>query len=484
MFLTDSSRRIVRSLEKFWNRLDEDIDSENEISDGMMSVDEKMRLWRTHEKAIVDNTAPEPTTADLHELEDEPPIPELPQARAFLTAHSFYPRLIFRLKSILEDKVCEGYRSRDIRQKILKEITRPASPSILFRTAKFTAPAPSRLFLANDALYKNGRDLSDTMIVAGGLDNAFTTTCAEYVRMIWGKDGVAVLDKVQEALTSEIRISWISIGELGKETHISFELREGPKDRVSSTEHLLVTATGNPLTIADLGEELAWLASSFLELGESKSLMIRKPEVTVKTSDSLWDLTILVNSEDALALKASSSPSKPRCWHEMLQGFNLVEGFPIRPRKTTQKGLEIPFDMMAFLAETPRATVFDSRMLLKGWATSLIPTAQVDDSWLWHYMREEKGEHLSYGTIVDSCAETSQSVFRLGWSCLDQGRHFLGWCDNARVLAGKFLFSVPLSPLESWKRCTLMTGGKMTAEVLSDTRPSKVDPGELVNLAD
>jgi hypothetical protein len=446
--VNSSFRRIVRSLEKYWNRLDEEVESDTEVNNGVMSVNEKMRWWRTDEEADAEDTAPEPLTANFSELEEEPLIPELPHARAYLTTHPFYPRLIFRLKSILEDKICDGYRSRDVRQTILRELAAPQPRSTPPRTTQFFFPAPSRPFLAYNALFRDGHSLSDAVVVSGGLDNAFTTTCVEYVRMIWGRDGVAVLGKVQEALDSEIRASWILLGDPGRETHISFEVVDEHEGH-SNQEYLLVLVTGNPLAIADLGEQLVWLSSSFLELDESEGLMVRRPNVKVETSDKRWNITFHVDSQDARISNRLSSSPKPRCWHDLLQGFNLVEGFPIRPRKTTQKGLEIPLDMMAFLAETPRATSFDSRMVLKGWATTLIPTVRLEDSLLWHYMQQPNGNHLSYAMITDSFAQTGKDVASLGWSCLNQDRHFLGWCDASQVLAGKFdpCISFDRSPL-------------------------------------
>ncbi|OQV09703.1 hypothetical protein CLAIMM_13795 [Cladophialophora immunda] len=415
-FIRQQRRRIAQSLEKYLNstQQEHESESEDEINDEVISLSEKMRLWRTNEKVNTEGTIEEVAAADFCELEDEPPIPELPYARVFLTTHPFYPQLIFRLKAILKNKVCEGDRSSHIRHAILRGLSAPGPPasrphSMATRSAHFKFPAPSQSFLANDALFKDGNSLADVVVLQGGLDNAFATTCAEYVRMTWGQSGVDVFDKIQEAIHSDGKASWIVIRQPGRETLVSFEVSNGSDDSSSDQEYLNAVVIGSPLVMAVLGEQLAWLSSAFLDLEGSNALLIRKPEVLIETSHTRWDLTLQIDSENARQLDRLSSTTKPQCWHDLLRRFNLVEGFPIRPRKITQKGLEVPLDMMAFLAETCRATIFDARMVLKGWSTSLTPTAQVDDSILWHYTQEQNGNHLS---------------------------HFLGWCDASEVLAG------------------------------------------------
>lgn len=167
-------------------------------------------------------------------------------------------------------------------------------------------------------------------------------------------------------------------------------------------------------------------------------MFIRKPELLIETYGTMYAIRLQIASQDAQTLPGSSSLSKPRCWHDLLRGFNMVEGFPIRPRGHTQKGLELPLDMMAFLAETPRATVFENRLVLKGWATCLAAIEAVDDSLSWHYIREAKDQHLSYDAVTNGCSASDQKVLKLGWSSLDKCRHFLGWCAVSQVLAGEF----------------------------------------------
>lgn len=210
-----------------------------------MSIDEKMRRWNTDGQANSGDTNLEAMDASsCLGSDDEVPIPELSDARTFLTTHPTFTRLIFGLKAILEGKVWEGYRRIDIRHSILQHFAASPPPAANPPCVHFNVPAPSRSFLATDAVFKDGRSLSDVVMVAGGIDDAFATTSVEYVELVWGKDGVEILDKIQEAMDAEHLSSWTRLGE----SRISIEatnLELG--GRVE--EYLHVCVTGSPLSL-------------------------------------------------------------------------------------------------------------------------------------------------------------------------------------------------------------------------------------------
>jgi hypothetical protein len=94
------------------------------------------------------------------------------------------------------------------------------------------------------------------------------------------------------------------------------------------------------------------------------------------------------------------------------------------------KGLEIPLQMMARLAQAKFVNTFLGSPIMKGFSAMLIPSENCEEMIVWHLVHNKNGDRISY---LDTSVVAAKGVLA---SQLSQTRHILGWCSNARYLAG------------------------------------------------
>jgi hypothetical protein len=132
---------------------------------------------------------------------------------------------------------------------------------------------------------------------------------------------------------------------------------------------------------------------------------------------------------EELALSSEMPPGQ--CWHNMFKNPVMVKGYPILTKHERGTGLEMPLNMIAELAGSKRANVFDGKVFIKGFSTMLIATKTTRDVLIWHYFYTRKGERISY---LD---HPLQVVDDIGLFQLDTARHVVGWCSDCMYYAGK-----------------------------------------------
>ena len=207
----------------------------------------------------------------------------------------------------------------------------------------------------------------------------------------------------------------------------------------------MVEAFGTGVSVAEIGEQLAWLGaalrSSPYELGVASCTPFisnihvdnaphpvsgtpNVPGILCKT-----DFTVQ-ESEERL------EPSNGQCWHDLFRNPVTVKGYPIPRRSEPNTGLEISLNMMAALAQARRATIFGGKPFIKGFCTMLIPTRHVGDLVIWHMFFNKDGSHISYvdprtGNISGAHQES------ISFFDLETARHVLGWCSNAKNYTGR-----------------------------------------------
>lgn len=135
-------------------------------------------------------------------------------------------------------------------------------------------------------------------------------------------------------------------------------------------------------------------------------------------------------------------PSQPteqqqdgQCWHKLFNNPVIVADYPILPRSCLKpsKGLEIPFDILIALAETPVLTSFGQSTLMKGYSTMLVPVLELCNVIVWHFVFNDAGDRLSF---LDSRLSDLDSVDPIKVDS-HQTRHIVGWCSEARSMTGK-----------------------------------------------
>jgi hypothetical protein len=74
----------------------------------------------------------------------------------------------------------------------------------------------------------------------------------------------------------------------------------------------------------------------------------------------------------------------------------MVSRYPILAKHKQGLGLEMPLNIIAGLARSDRATIFDRKVFIKGFSTTLIAIKITKDLLLWHYFYNVDGERLAY----------------------------------------------------------------------------------------
>ncbi|KAE8364280.1 hypothetical protein BDV27DRAFT_145436 [Aspergillus caelatus] len=191
-----------------------------------------------------------------------------------------------------------------------------------------------------------------------------------------------------------------------------------------------VMVSGPPYTIAEVGEILAWLGSTFHTSPYSDGVVYRQPFALRSESRSSY-LGPFRCDLDYVERKGDDSASKNgNCWHDLFRNPVVVEGYPIKRRRAAALGVEIPLRMMAEMIQTKRMSPFAGNIVLKGFSTMLVPTAYEENTISWHLLCNKTGDRISYLSGM-AIPQVRISILQL-----ERSRHVLGWCTDMKLHAG------------------------------------------------
>ncbi|KAM0520559.1 hypothetical protein ACHAPE_002954 [Trichoderma viride] len=155
------------------------------------------------------------------------------------------------------------------------------------------------------------------------------------------------------------------------------------------------------------------------------NLSSEQAEVQLPSTVSVFDI------EFAMEVVPQTLPAaNGQCWHDILRNPVVVRGYPIPQRLERNTGLEISLNVMAGLARAQRVNRFKEKVYIKGFSTMLVPTKKNTDIICWHLIYNRNGEHISY---LDDDQDQEQYIGQLD---LENYRHVLGWCSEAKLYAG------------------------------------------------
>jgi hypothetical protein len=208
----------------------------------------------------------------------------------------------------------------------------------------------------------------------------------------------------------------------------------------------MVAVIGSRDSIADVGEQLAWMGSSLrffpahpgpvLCIAEAQQVHARKAHSTTN-APAFVELFFRIQFRAEIPEdQQHSSPTNGKCWHDLFLNPVIAMGFPIPSRDEVHTGLEIPLYTMATLAQAKRVTMFDGKLYTKGFSTVLFPTKRHGDTILWHLLYNNKGERLTYNDFrIDQLRDST--VDGITMNELQCSRHILGWTSSAEIVVGK-----------------------------------------------
>jgi hypothetical protein len=260
-------------------------------------------------------------------------------------------------------------------------------------------------------------DLGSTIVIAKHQSSVYATTCKQYLEQVWPALGSHILSVVQELIDSEqgrtdtvLKGASVNLRLVGNKT--------------------LVIATGTLVPLNDIFEVIIWLGTACRASRDANDISICEP---IAGSDEPTTLSFKVRFELRKIPQQHNIDVPGTCWRAMFRNPVITQGYPTPTRYDNENGLEVSPEMMVILTQTPSIVCCRGRLLLKGFNSALAPTHRTNNSVLWHFVVNTRGEHLLYKEgIVHSVLSSYQEAFFLG------ARHFIGWTDSVEIVPGKF----------------------------------------------
>ncbi|KAK5422308.1 hypothetical protein LTR06_000565 [Exophiala xenobiotica] len=260
--------------------------------------------------------------------------------------------------------------------------------------------------------------------LTGSMSQAQAMPCGQYLSHMWPSSGSVVLQMLQDALREPGAIVQANLSD---DTKLEGSI-DGP--------HLNVKVSGIRDSIAEVGEQLAWLGSA-LRSSTDHNLALCSPFIenisngpegqTIESSPKIYTCHIQFNTYQH---GAHPTMTNGQCWHDMFRNPTLVEGFPILERLENIPGLEIPLNIMAALIHTSRIDVFDETPFIKGISSMLYPTQSLEGFLSWHHLCNKDSSMMSFTDDRIRCRYHVSSLD------LQRVRHIVGWCPKVEYHAG------------------------------------------------
>ncbi|KAI9370912.1 hypothetical protein BJX61DRAFT_548656 [Aspergillus egyptiacus] len=441
---------------------------------GRMPLDDIMSMWYGHDQEDSLRAGPtdigiDPWTSDVERGDREP----FSKGDSLHTAEDDQQKLS-RIND--DDKVFTThlklgtYRESILQtpayQWLIADVQKPfrlmpileALPS-MHRVSRRNPPRPSKLNVVmpwDPVGFSDSQDYKEEAPVAiaraitltGSPSAAQALTTSQYLRQTWPPSGQDIVELIQEVLRDTT----------GARLPVSRALSDGTvvtiwieKSGMSPQPEFFAEATGNVYTLAQLGEQFAWIgaairSSPFPDGVACMQPMIQRLEVNSNSSkqkqneyhaEATCRLTFEVRRGPVKQSKGGSGNGE--CWHNLFRNPVLVSGFPIARRPDqilSATGLEIPLRMMARLAKAKVVDSFCGRTVIKGFSTMLVPTRRGKNVIIWHLIHNRYGDRISYRECLHGAHPDSISSEQI-----QRSRHMVGWCTDARFLA-RFPFHV------------------------------------------
>lgn len=297
-------------------------------------------------------------------------------------------------------------------------------------------------FFKEQEYIEEAHDVIERVIVLTGSEkDAQALTCAQYLLQTWPSTGEQIMWLLKGVLRNERQNTckseagfWlyydsnqVSIGVLPDGTKLAARLL---------ASKLEVEAWGVGASVAEIGEQFAWLGAALRSSTYGTGVACCEPSLRINNPSQLPKIPPLTNISCEIKFRIDKMEERLElpngyCWHNMFRNPVVVKGYPIKRRNTDASGLEIPLNIMAGLAQTQRIDTYNNKIFIKGFSTMLVPTMRSGDIILWHLLYNKEGNRISY---LDDTNPRSENVTV---DDVKEARHVLGWCSEARFYAGK-----------------------------------------------
>jgi hypothetical protein len=204
---------------------------------------------------------------------------------------------------------------------------------------------------------------------------------------------------------------------------------------------LIVNVVGSSESLAEAGQQLAWLGAAFQSSPVETGMALCVPSIrecylmhdlpSVEASEQRQRGKIICGLDfEVKAPNMAEMKESGLCWHKMFASLILVGGFPILSKQEPKLGLEMSLDLLAGMVGASQVLGIQGKVFLKGFSTMLVGVRRLDDLLIWHFSFDEDGNRISYLDVA------------LGQACdmnvdqIDDVRHVVGWSSESSYYAG------------------------------------------------
>jgi hypothetical protein len=204
---------------------------------------------------------------------------------------------------------------------------------------------------------------------------------------------------------------------------------------------LIVNVVGSSESLAEAGQQLAWLGAAFQSPPVETGMALCVPSIRecylmhdlppVEASEQRQRGKILCGLDfEVKAPYRAEMKESGLCWHKMFASLILVGGFPILSKQEPKLGPEMSLDLLAGMVGASQVLGIQGKVFLKGFSTMLVGVRRLDDLLIWHFSFDEEGNRISYLDVA------------LGQACdmsvdqIDDVRHVVGWSSESSYYAG------------------------------------------------
>jgi hypothetical protein len=235
-------------------------------------------------------------------------------------------------------------------------------------------------------------------------------------------------------------------------SHTDFDpddLRGEPETRLTATARRVatITITGGVYHVAEVVEQIAWLAATLRLSSRNDRLAglfsyvshdYKKGLVYLSHEHKPLKTCFLYLNTGTSTMAIDDIDINGCCWARLFSHSILVCNYPISRRAASGTGLEISLKAMASLVGSTQIVRFQNRMVMKGFNLLLVVTAIEDGVVLWHALESSyTDERISYfGPWIDKIAISYTTMPTL--RALENARHIIGWCSEATDFCGQY----------------------------------------------
>ncbi|KAI1111666.1 hypothetical protein F5Y14DRAFT_303368 [Nemania sp. NC0429] len=407
---------------------------------------------------------------DVIQEDDIFSIPGMEEYVALISKAPGYEWLLSRLHREISLSRADHDSLRDIHDTILRAI--PRNKEVSKKRSSYNARITYNIdwdilaFLrGQDYGEPDHEAISLAITITGSWTTCQALTARQYLEQTWPLTGLQTLKFLQQLLLNTDHDAKMTY-----DTPSHLELEGFFRSKM-----VIVTASGIPEFVAEVGEQLAWLGAALRPTDSTLDILPGIPYICVPHvlpaelhSEVHSEVPVLSCSIRFTAKrdKGKNTDQPGNCWRHLFHGPVIAGGFPIPNRAKENTGLEIPLDMLVALTRALYIDTFKSKVFIKGYNTMLVPIECSGSYLVWHLLySNEPLQRISY-LDGDDIRLTDVKL-----SDVPQYRHVLGWCADSVSTAGTIAAAHPIGK-----------SGLSPAHANSVLEKVEIQAGQIVNV--